>query len=67
MMANGVSDEKKVSHVLSGIGAKTCAVLRDLLAPSEPKDSALETIKQKLVKHYKPKPPVIAQRFTFYQ
>ena len=56
-----------MSHVLSGIGAKTYAVLRDLLAPNEPKDSELATIKQKLVKHYKPKPPVIAQRFIFYQ
>ena len=54
---NSVSDEKKVSHVLSGIAAKAYAVLRDLLAPNEPKDSELSTIKQKLVKHYKPKPP----------
>ena len=66
-MASNVSDEKKVSHMLSGIGAKTYAVLRDLLAPSELKDSEFPTIKQKLVKHYKSKPPVIAQRFIFDQ
>ena len=59
LMANGVRDDKKVGHVLSGIGAKTYAVLRNLLAPTEPKDSDLATITQKLVRYYKPKPPVI--------
>ena len=67
LMANGVRDDKKVGHVLSGIGAKAYAVLRNLLAPTEPKDSDLATITQKLVRYYKPKPPIIGQRFIFHQ
>ena len=67
LMANGVKDDKKVGHVLSGIGAKAYAVLRNLLAPTEPKDSDLASIKQKLVGYYKPKPLVIGQQFIFHQ
>ena len=63
LLANGVKDDKKVGHVLSGIGAKAYAILRNLLAPAEPKDSDFATIKGKLVGYYKPKPPVIGQRF----
>ena len=42
-------------------------MLKNLLAPDEPKDSALADIKEKLITHYKPKPPVIGQRFVFHQ
>ena len=67
LVANGVREDNRVGHVLSGIGAKAYAVLRNLLAPAEPKDKELATIKQKLVRYYKPKPPVIGQRFIFHQ
>ena len=67
LLANDDTDNKKVGHVLSGIKAKAYAVLRNLLAPTEPKESDLVTIKQKLVRYYKPKPPVIGQRFIFHQ
>ena len=42
-MVNGVRDDKKVGHMLSGITVKAYAVLRNLLAPMEPKDSDLVT------------------------
>ena len=42
-------------------------MLRNLLAPTNPKDSSLSTIKPKLIQRYKPKPPVIGQRFIFHQ
>jgi len=67
LTANGVKEDKKVGHVLSNIGAKAYAVLKNLLAPDEPKDSSLASIKEKLIAHYKPKPPVIGQRFVFHQ
>ena len=67
LLANGVKDDMKVGHVLSGIGTKAYAILRNLLAPAEPKDSDFATIKGKLVGYYKPKPPVIGQRFIFHQ
>ena len=64
---NGVRDEQKVPRVLSDMGARTYAVLKNLLAPSTPKDSSLATIKEKLIEYYKPKPPVISQRYVFQQ
>ena len=67
LAANGVREDNRVGHVLSGIGAKAYAVLRNLLALAEPKDKELATIKQKLVRYCKPKPPVIGQRFIFHQ
>ena len=67
LTANAVEEENKVGHVLSGIGATAYSVLRNLLAPTSPKDSSLTTIKQKLIQYYKPKPPVIGQRFIFHQ
>ena len=63
LLANTLSDEKKVGHILSSIGATAYLVLQNLFAPANLKDSDLATIKQKLVRHYKPKPPVIDQRF----
>ena len=50
---SGVRDEQKVPRVLSDIGARTYAVLKNLLAPSTPKDSSLATIKEKLINYYK--------------
>jgi len=67
LLANGVKEDKKVGHMLSNIGAKAYAVLKNLLAPDELKDSSLASIKEKLIAHYKPKPPVIRQRFVFHQ
>ena len=66
-LRNTVSDEKKVGHVLSSIGATACSVLRILLALTYSKDSDLATTKQKLVGHYKLKPPVIGWQFIFRQ
>ena len=67
LMANAVEEEKKVDHMLSRIGVTAYSVLQNLLAPTNLKDSSLTTIKQKLIQHYKPKPPVIGQRFIFHQ
>ena len=67
LTVNAMDEEKKVGHVLSGIEATAYLVLRNLLAPTNPKDSGLTTIKQKLLQHYKPKPPVIGQQFIFHQ
>ena len=53
--------------MLSSFGATAYSVLQNLLAPTNLKDSDLATIKQKLVGHYKPKPPVIGQLFIFHQ
>ena len=65
--ANGVADEKKVAHLLSGLGTKTYAVLKNLTAPDPSTGRSLERIKGALIKHFKPKPPVIAKRFIFHK
>ena len=65
--ANGVADEKKRAHLLSGLGAKTYAVLKNLTAPETPSDCSLARIKEALINHFKPKPPVIAERFIFHK
>ena len=65
--ANGVANGKKVAHLLSGLGAKTYAVLKNLTASDPPSGCSLERIKEVLINHFKPKPPVIAERFIFHK
>ena len=61
---NGAEEDKQVAYLLSGLGAKTYTILKNLTAPSA---SSLAQIKEKLVCHFKPKPPVIAERFSFHK
>ena len=63
----GVKDEKQVAHLLTGLDAQTYATLKNLVAPKAPKDCEMDKIKEVLVKHFKPKPPVIAEQFTFHK
>ena len=67
LSAQGIQRDKKVPHIISDIGSKAYAVLKNLLAPVAPKDSSLTNIMKALIDHYKPKPPVIGQRFIFHQ
>lgn len=66
-MVNTVDKEKKVGHVLSGIGATAYSMLQNLLLPTIPKGGDLATIKQKLAQHRKLKLPLIGKQFIFYQ
>ena len=54
-------------HLLSGLGAKTYAVLKNLVAPQKPSECTLAQITELLIRHFKPKPPVIAERFAFHK
>ena len=63
----GVKEEKQVAHLLTGLGAQTYATLKNLVAPKTPKDCTMEKIKEVLMGHFKPKPPVIAERFIFHK
>ena len=65
--ANDIKDAKKVPVFLSTVGAQTYQLLRDLLAPANPKDSTLVDLFKQLTDHYEPKPITIAERFVFYQ
>ena len=65
--ANGIVDDKKVPALLSIIGGCTYALLSDLLAPDKPSSQTVDQLTQVLVKHYEPKPVVIAERFQFHR
>ena len=64
---NSVEENKKMHHLLSGLGTKTYAVLKNLTAPAEPSGCYLAQIKEKLVNHFKLKLPVISERFLFHK
>ena len=66
-VANEVVDEKQVATLLSVIGGKTYALLRDLLAPDKPASKSLGQLKDTLRAHFEPKPVVIAERFQFHR
>ena len=65
--ANGISEEKQLPVFLSSIGGKTYELLRNLLAPTLPKDKLLAEVIAVLEKHFDPKPAVIAERFKFHK
>ena len=65
--ANDVAEAKRVAVFLSVIGGSTYKLLRDLLAPTLPKEKTLDEIVDTLKQHYEPKPVVIAERFRFHR
>ena len=62
-----VSDDEKVPHLLSGLDAKSYAVLKNLAEPQKPLECTLAQIKELLIRHFKLKPPVIVERFAFHK
>ena len=63
--ANDIATEKQVPVFLSVVGGVTYGVLRNLIAPDNPKDKAFEEITTTLKAHFKPKTLVIVERFHF--
>ena len=61
--ANGIAD----GIFLSLLGAKIYSLLRDLVAPTKPKDKTLAQLTKILQTHFEPKPLKIAERFNFYR
>ena len=59
--------DKKVPRLLSDIGPKTYATLKNLTAPGLPADCDLQTLKEHLVQHFKPQSIIIAERFQFHK
>ena len=67
-VANGITDDaKKVAVLLTVIGGKAYALLRNLLAPTKPAGKSFETLVEVMKDHLKPKPLVIAERFKFHR
>ena len=53
--------------MLSDIGPKTYATLKNLIAPRLPAECDLKTLKEHLVQHFKPQPVIVAERFQFHK
>ncbi|VDI74334.1 Hypothetical predicted protein [Mytilus galloprovincialis] len=64
---NEISNEKRVPALLSLIGGKTYALLRNLTTPDKPKDKSYDDIVKVLKEHLSPAPLVIAERFRFHK
>ena len=67
MDANAVKEGKEVPVLLSVIGGKTYGLLRNLVAPEQPKSKKLDELMSVLKSHFEPKPNAIAERFHFYR
>ena len=65
-LANNIDDEHKVPTLLSLIGGKTYALLRDL-APEKPATKSFQQIFTTLLEHLSPKPLEIAEKISFLQ
>ena len=66
--ANGIEEDKqKVPIFLNAVGARTYALLRDLLSPEKPAAKNFAELQKALTDHFEPKPLVIAERFYFHQ
>ena len=59
--ANSVADERKVTVLLTVIGAKNYALLKGLLTPMNPREKSYDDLTQVLKAYYEPKPVVIAE------
>jgi len=64
--ANEIAEAKRVAVFLTAIGGRTYTLLRNLLAPTVPKDKSFDEIVDTLKKHFEPKVLVIAERFKFH-
>ena len=64
--ANDVDDAgKKRAILLSGCGAATYQLVRNLVAPDKPTDKSFQEIVKLVKEHHTPPPSVIVQRFKF--
>ena len=63
-----ISDErKKVAVILSVMGAKEYRLLKSVVAPQKVSELTLKEVDEALKEHYNPKPPVMLERYKFYQ
>ena len=65
-VANDIADSKKMAVLLTVIGTKAYALLRNIIAPEKPTSKEYDTLVEALRAHLDPKPIVIAERFKFH-
>ena len=64
---NSVAEDKKVPTILSLMGNKVYALLRNTVSPRRPRNLSFEEIVDNFTKHLNPKLIVIAERFKFHK
>ena len=66
LLANGIEDDKrKVAVLVTVIGQKAYALLRNLLVPTKPHEKKYAELVEEMRNHLKPKLLTIAERFKF--
>ena len=60
-------DKRVVAHFLTSISFNYFILLKNLLSPRTVEEVQYEEMKETLVKHLKPKPTILAERFKFYK
>ena len=64
--ANGITaPEKKRSVFIAVVGPKSYNLLKNLVAPTKPKEKTLDELLATLTQHYRPTPSEVMQRFRF--
>ena len=66
LSANKIEEDKQSAVFLNVVGARTFALLRDLVAPAKPAEMSLADLCYTLWSHSEPKPIVIAERYYFH-
>ena len=65
--ANDIGEGKRVPILLSSIGVRTYALVRDLVAPDAPGSLSYARLSEVLSRHFQPRRLVIAERFHFHR
>lgn len=62
---NDISDDKKLSTLLTVMGVRTYTLLKDLITPDKPSQKTYKEIVDTISNHLHPKPSFITERFKF--
>ena len=65
--ANDIGPDKQVSVFITVVGSRNYTLIKSITTPTLPQEKSYEDLKAVLLAHFRPKPPLIAERFHFYQ
>ncbi len=67
VVANITQEKDRVATMISMMGSRSYAKLKDLCAPTSPKELKYDEICKKMTDYYSPEKPTLANRFKFYR
>ena len=65
--ANSIREEKKAAKLLTLIGGPTYQLIRNLVAPADPKTRSFDELTAALTQHFAPVPLAIAEHYCFHK